>query len=95
MGVQWRSDFSKGGRVMADGIELITELSGTEKLTIEAISRDVDVPLVVVANLYKVERASLQGDAKIPTFIPVLASRNVRIKLKQTQDTYWTGSAQH
>ena len=85
----------KGGRAMADGIEMFAELSGTERLTIEAISRDADVPLIEVANLYKVERSNLECDAKIPTFIPVLASRNVRIKLKRTQQAYWTSVAQH
>ena len=63
--------------------ELIAELSGTERLTIEAISRDVDVPLIEVANLYKVERSNLECAAKIRSFVPVIASRQVRIKLKQ------------
>lgn len=68
--------------VMPSDIELITELNGAERLSIEAISKDVDLPVIEVAHLYKVERAHLEGDAKIPTFIPVIASRNVRIKLK-------------
>ncbi len=67
---------------MTSEVELISELSSAERLSVEAISKDVDVPLVVVADLYKVERAHLEGDAKIPTFIPVIASRKVRIRLK-------------
>jgi hypothetical protein len=59
------------------------ELNGTEWMSVEAISKDVDLPLVEIVSLYKVERASLVGVAKIPTYIPVIASRNVRIKLKQ------------
>lgn len=84
--------WSDGGQVMAsvlsnsDG-ELIAELSGIERLTIEAISRDIDVPLIEVANLYKVERSNLECEAKIRSFVPVIASRQVRIKLKQMQQT--------
>jgi Protein of unknown function (DUF3562) len=75
--------------------ELIAELSGTERLSIEAISRDVDVPLIEVANLYKVERANLECDAKIRSFVPVIASRQVRIKLKQLLQTYSLNSSKH
>jgi hypothetical protein len=89
-----------GGNVMAsvqskvEG-ELIAELSGTERLTIEAISRDVDVPLIEVANLYRVERSNLECEAKIRSFVPVLASRRVRIKLKQLQQAYWLSASKH
>lgn len=69
---------------MAAEIESIMELSGAERLTIEDISRDVDVPLIEVANLYRVERANLECVAKIRAYVPVIASRQVRIKLKQT-----------
>jgi hypothetical protein len=69
---------------MASEVELIPELSGTERQSLEDISKDVDVPLIVVANLYKVERALLEDAATVPTFIPVIASRNVRMKLKNS-----------
>lgn len=68
---------------MANEPELIAELSGAEWMSIEAISKDIDLPVVEIAHLYKIERASIQDGAKIKTYIPVIASRNVRIKLKQ------------
>ncbi len=80
---------------MANDVELITELSGAERLTIEAISRDADIPVIEVAKLYKVERMQLEGEAKIRSYVPVIASRQVRIKLKRWQDTYWKAVAQH
>lgn len=67
---------------MASDVELMPELNGAERQSLEALAREVDVPLIEVAHLYKVERALLQDDASIATFIPVSASRNVRIKLK-------------
>jgi hypothetical protein len=63
--------------------ELSTELSGAEAQSVEAISRDLDVPIIEVARLYKVERSSLEDVATIRSFVSVIASRQVRIKLKQ------------
>jgi hypothetical protein len=64
-------------------VELIPELSGAERNSLEALARETDVPLIEVASLYKVERAFLQDDATISTYIPVVAVRKVRIKLKR------------
>lgn len=80
---------------MANEAELIAELSGVERLTVEAIARDADLPLIEVAHLYKSEREYLRENAKIPTFIPVVTAHRVRIKLKQQQETYWASSPQH
>ncbi|MGC3981862.1 MAG: DUF3562 domain-containing protein [Steroidobacteraceae bacterium] len=68
---------------MASDVELIPELNGAERLSLEALAREVDVPLIEVAHLYKVERASLEDGASVAVFIPVIASRQVRIKLKR------------
>ena len=52
---------------------------------VEAISGEVDEPVIVIANLYRVERTQLEEHAKIPTLILVIASRQVRIKLKRLE----------
>ncbi len=70
---------------MASDVEVIHELTGAERLTVETISKDAGVPMIEVANLYKVVRTQLEDGATITTYIPVVAARNVRIKLKQLQ----------
>ena len=66
----------------SDVDELITELNGAERQSLETLARETDVPLIEVAHLYKVERTQLEGGATITTYIPVVAARKVRIKLK-------------
>jgi|GEM_PF-2244283 len=63
--------------------EAIDDLNGNERQSLEALARENDVPLVTVATLYKAERTHLQDRATITTYIPVVATHNVRIKLKQ------------
>lgn len=64
-------------------VELISELTGAERQSLEAIAREEHVPLIEVAQLYKVERAQLEDGATIETYIPVIAHRNVRIKVRR------------
>jgi hypothetical protein len=58
------------------------ELNGAERYTVETLARETDVPVIEVANLYKVERRQLEDGATIKSYIPVVAARRVRLKLK-------------
>jgi hypothetical protein len=45
---------------------------------LESLARDVAAPLEVVAELYRMEHERLESTAKIKTFVPVLAKRQVK-----------------
>lgn len=51
---------------------------------IEALAREVSVPIDEVAELYSIEHAKLDAVAKIKTFVPVIANRRVRSRLRET-----------
>jgi translation initiation factor 2B subunit (eIF-2B alpha/beta/delta family) len=68
--------------VIAD-VEMMYELSGAERLLVETMAREHAVPIIEVAHLYKVERTQLETEAKIPAFVPVIATRQVKLKLRQ------------
>ncbi|HTE42025.1 MAG TPA: DUF3562 domain-containing protein [Steroidobacteraceae bacterium] len=45
---------------------------------LETLARDVAAPLDEVTELYRIEHERLESTAKIKTFVPVFASRQVR-----------------
>jgi hypothetical protein len=50
---------------------------------LEALAREMDVPLDDVAQLYAREFATLAAGARITSFLPILATRKVRTLLRQ------------
>jgi hypothetical protein len=50
---------------------------------LEALARDMQVPLDDVAQLYAREFAALAAGARITSFLPILATRKVRTLLRQ------------
>ena len=50
---------------------------------IEALAREVSAPIEEVTALYTIEHAKLDAVAKIKTFVPVIANRRVRSRLRE------------
>src|SRR5262245_52684364 len=50
---------------------------------LEALAHEAQVPLAEVAQLYTRELAILTAEAQITTFLPILATRQVRALLRQ------------
>ena len=50
---------------------------------LEALAREMDVPLDDVAQLYARELAALTAGARITSFLPILTTRKVRAILRQ------------
>jgi hypothetical protein len=51
---------------------------------IEALAREVSAPIDEVTALYTIEHAKLDAVARIKTFVPVIANRRVRSRLRET-----------
>jgi Protein of unknown function (DUF3562) len=45
---------------------------------IELLARETDLPRDLVARVYTRERAKLEGNARIKTYVPVLTHRHVK-----------------
>jgi hypothetical protein len=52
---------------------------------IESVARDVKRPVEEIQPLYEFELAALRQEARVKDFLSVLASRYVRVALKQGQ----------
>ena len=57
-------------------------LSTNDQYAVEALSRDMGVDLAFVKELYVSELAQLEANARVQGFLSVLASRQVRLKLR-------------
>ena len=68
---------------MTNVFDLLNKFNGAERLTIEAISRDTNVPIVEVANLYRLEKFYLESIAPVKSFVPLNTSCQVRTELRQ------------
>jgi hypothetical protein len=55
---------------------------------LESLARDSQMPLHAVASLYELERAALALNARITSYIPVLAARRVRHQLQRKRDLF-------
>lgn len=55
---------------------------GRERRAIEMLARESDVPFETVEQIYVVESAKLECVARIQTYVPVLATRRVRMRLR-------------
>lgn len=53
----------------------------TDNPALEALSREVHIPVERLQSLYEHEHAALARDATIINFIPLLAARRLRRKL--------------
>ena len=60
---------------------------GNADRAIGCLAEESQVPVDVVARLYKAERIRLEGGARITGFISILAIRNVRKLLRRSGDT--------
>jgi hypothetical protein len=50
---------------------------------IEALAREESAPIDEVTALYTIEHAKLDAVARIKTFVPVIANRRVRSRLRE------------
>lgn len=66
-------------------IDLNSVLSAKDEAAIDVLVRETKAEPAVVSELYRIERASLQRVATISTYVPLLASKQVRQKLKEEQ----------
>lgn len=55
---------------------------GRERRAIEMLARESDVPFETVEEIYIVESAKLECVARIQTYVPVLAARRVKMRLR-------------
>ena len=60
---------------------------GNADRAIDFLAEESQVPIDVVARLYKTERVKLEAGARITGFISILAIRNVRRLLRRSGDT--------
>jgi len=56
--------------------------SAKHAAAIESLAQESAMPVEQVAELYRVECAQLELVARIKTYVPVIASRRVRIQLR-------------
>ena len=52
------------------------------QLAVEALSRETNVPIERVQEVYYIERAKLEEVARIKTFLPIFTSRKAREALQ-------------
>ena len=52
------------------------------KSEIERLARETDMPVDLVHEIYDIEHAKLDRIARIKTFVPVLAHRRVKARLR-------------
>lgn len=63
-------------------IAIKTNNANGHVVAVEAIARETELPVEQVEALYRIERSELEQVARITTFVPVLTSRRVRMKLR-------------
>lgn len=64
-------------------IDLNSVLSTKDQQAIEKLMRETEADESLVAELYRVERMQLEKVASIHTYVPLLASRAVKLKLPE------------
>lgn len=55
---------------------------GKHAAAIDALARESQMPIEHVEALYRIECAHLELAARITTYVPVIASRRVRVQLR-------------
>lgn len=66
-----------------DGDSSSTEVTGDDSIDTEALARETDTSVDLVAKIYRQEWTSLASEAKITQFLGVLATRRVRMMLRK------------
>ena len=61
----------------------LADLSERQRRTILGLAAEAHVPVAAVADVYRRELAELKRRARITQFVPVIASRRVRHRLRQ------------
>lgn len=61
----------------------IGNLNAKDRATIEAIARDENMPIEQVTEIYRIECLHLEEVARVKIFVPVIASRRTRNKLRE------------
>lgn len=51
---------------------------------IESLARETEMPVATVQEIWKIEHAKLEGEAKIKTYVPMLVRRRVRELLRSS-----------
>ena len=54
---------------------------------VESLARETNTSIADVHELLKIERARLETGARVKTFVPVLASRRVKLALRSRDST--------
>jgi uncharacterized protein DUF3562 len=54
------------------------QIFAAQEFDIETLARETDMPVATVHELYTIEHAKLDREAKIKTFVPVLLRRRVK-----------------
>ncbi len=71
---------------MSDNSKELQELSKQQRI-IDVLARETETPAEVIKDIYVIEHSKLERVARIKTFVPVLASRKVKLLLSTTNDT--------
>jgi hypothetical protein len=53
---------------------------------VESIARDMSAPADLVSRIYREELDALASEVRIVQFLPVIASRRARLRLREHQD---------
>jgi hypothetical protein len=56
--------------------------SAKHEAAIEVLAKESEVPMEQIAEMYRMECAQLELVARIKTYVPVIASRRVRVQLR-------------
>ncbi len=64
-----------------------TDVIASQAAEIEGLARETDMPLDTVDRIYQVERAKLEKDARIKTYVPVLTRRRVKDLLQERRSS--------
>lgn len=60
----------------------LDNLDRKDRATVEAIARDEGMPIEQVSEIYLIECMQLEQVARVKTFVPVIASRRTRNRLR-------------
>ncbi len=57
-----------------------------DRRAVESIARDMSAPTDLVSRIYRKELDALASEARIVQFLPVIASRRARLRLREHKD---------
>lgn len=66
-------------------IDLNAVLSSKDRQAVDKLVRETDADEQLIAQLYQIERTQLERVASIHTYVPLLASRAVKLRLTEVK----------